>query len=105
MPERRGAKQKVKLIIFVEITVKSPGHRSHVDHIVESEDAVGSHDTVDTVRHAIGPFCNAQRVGGRFLIQLAGFVGGIGHEDEAEFFNGFHKSRHNILEMVSRGHL
>lgn len=79
--------------------------RLHVNHVVKPKDAVGFHDAVDTIRHAVSPFCNAHWVGRQFFdsVGLASLIGCVGHQDETELFDGFHKSRDDILEAVSMG--
>lgn len=82
----------------------------HIDHIVESQDAVGFHHAVDTVGHAVCPVRHTQCAGTRVVvcacrrcgiaIGMSGFVRRIGDQYKAEFFNRFHKGRNDVLKWL-----
>jgi len=82
----------------------------HIDHIVESQDAVGFHHAVDTVGHAVCPVRHTQCAGTRVVVcacrrcgiavGMAGFVRRIGDQYKAELFDCFHKGRDDVLRWL-----
>lgn len=56
--------------------------QSHIDHIVESQDAVGFHHAIHAVRHPVCPLGHAHGIGrgdGVGTVWLPDLVAGVGH--------------------------
>ncbi len=74
--------------------------QSHIDHIVESQDAVGFHHAIHAVRHPVCPLGHAHGIGraeGVGTVGLPGLVAGVRHQHEAEFFDSLDEGGHDIL--------
>lgn len=74
--------------------------RSHIDHIVESQDTVRSHHAIHAVGHPVRPLGHAHGIGrgeGISAIGLPNLIAGVGHQHEAKFFDSLHESGDDVL--------
>lgn len=77
--------------------------RSHIDHIVESQDTVGFHHAIHAVGHPVRPLGHAHGIGrgeGIGAIGLPSLITGVAHQYEAEFFDSLHESRDDVLKSA-----
>lgn len=78
---------------------------SHVDHIVESQHAIGFHHAVNAVGHPVRPICHAHGGCGQDIAVvrlLTGLVRCVCHQDKAKLFDGLHECRHNVLDKAGQ---
>lgn len=73
---------------------------SHINRVVESQDTIGFHYAVNTLRHSISPVGHTHWVRDhQFLLAgwLSCIVGRVCHQYKTQFFDGFDEGRDNVL--------
>ena len=77
--------------------------RSHIDHIVESQDTVGFHHAINAVGHPVRPLGHANGIGrgeGISAVGLSSLIAGVGHQDKTKFFDSLHESGDDVLKSA-----
>ena len=79
---------------------KKSNQVSHINRVVESQDTIGFHYAVNTLRHSISPVGNTHWVRGHQFLpagRLSSIVGCVCHQDKTQFLDGFDEGRDNVL--------